>query len=171
MQRNLRNGPLVQNYVFLVVAAVTVAAALRLVTTKNLVHGALYLVVALLGVAIIFLLMTAEFVAWVQILIYVGAIIVLLLFGLMLTRAPIGKTALDRQQRTLAIPVALALFGVTAPVLWRHFQGHNISFRDAEGNVADLGTEMFTRFVLPFEVVSILLLAALVGAVFLAKRD
>jgi NADH-quinone oxidoreductase subunit J len=160
-----------QEYIFLVIAAVTTFAAIRLVTVKNLVHGALYLVVTLLGVAIVFLLLTAEFVAWVQVLIYVGAVIVLLLFGLMLTRAPIGKTALDRQQKALAVPVALALFGVTVPVLWRYFEGTNIDFGAEGGNTEALGTEIFTRFVLPFEVVSVLLLAALVGAVFLAKRD
>jgi NADH-quinone oxidoreductase subunit J len=160
-----------QEYIFLVIAAVTTFAAIRLVTVKNLVHGALYLVVTLLGVAIVFLLLTAEFVAWVQVLIYVGAVIVLLLFGLMLTRAPIGKTALDRQQKALAVPVALVLFGVTVPVLWRYFEGTNIDFGARPGNTEALGTEIFTRFVLPFEVVSVLLLAALVGAVFLAKRD
>jgi NADH-quinone oxidoreductase subunit J len=160
-----------KDYVFLFTAAITTFGALRLVTAKNLVHGALYLVVTLAGVAVIFLLLTAEFVAWVQVLIYVGAVIVLLLFGLMLTRAPIGKTALDRQQRIVAIPVAVALFAVTAPVLWRHFEGQRISYAGGEGNTADLGTEIFRNFVLPFEVVSILLLAALVGAVFLAKRD
>ncbi|MGQ0680141.1 MAG: NADH-quinone oxidoreductase subunit J family protein [Actinomycetota bacterium] len=159
------------NFVFLVLAAVTIFAALRLVTTKNLVHGALYLVVTLLGMAVIFLILTAEFIAWVQVLIYVGAVIVLLLFGLMLTRAPIGKTALDRQQRALAIPVSIGLFGVTAPVLWRHFDGQLIDFTAAQGNTEALGLEIFTRFIIPFEVVSILLLAALVGAVFLAKRD
>lgn len=161
-----------QSYVFLVIAAVSVFAAVQLVTVKNLVHGALYLVIALLGVATTFLLLTAEFLAWVQVLIYVGAVIVLLLFGLMLTRAPIGKTALDRQQKLVAAPVAIALFLVTMPVLWRYFDGRQISFDSgAAGNTEALGTELFTRFVLPFEVVSVLLLAALVGAVFLAKRD
>jgi NADH-quinone oxidoreductase subunit J len=161
----------VQGLVFLIVAATSGFAAVRLVTNKNLVHAALYLVVTLLGMAIIFLLLTAEFVAWVQVLIYVGAVIVLLLFGLMLTRAQIGKTALDRQQRWVAGPVALVLFAVTTPVLWRFFDGKTISLDRQSGNTAELGTEIFTRFVLPFEVVSVLLLAALVGAVFLAKRD
>jgi len=161
----------VQGLVFLVVAAVSGIAAVRLVTNKNLVHAALYLVVTLLGMAIIFLLLTAEFVAWVQVLIYVGAVIVLLLFGLMLTRAQIGQTALDRQQRWVAAPVALALFAVTTPVLWRHFDGQMISLERTTGNTRDLGLELFTRFVLPFEIVSVLLLAALVGAVYLAKRD
>ena len=160
-----------QSLVFLIVAGVSGLAAVRLVTNKNLVHAALYLVITLLAMAIIFLLLTAEFVAWVQVLIYVGAVIVLLLFGLMLTRAQIGKTALDRQQRWIAAPVALVLFAVTAPVLWRYFEGRTIDLSQQTGNTADLGTEIFTNFVLPFEVASVLLLAALVGAVFLAKRD
>lgn len=160
-----------QELVFIVVAAAMALAAIKLVTTTNLVHGALYLVVTLLGVAIIFLLMTAEFVAWVQVLIYVGAVIVLILFGLMLTRAPIGRTAMDRQQRRLAAPAALGLFGVTATILWRSFEGQRIDFGNEHANLEMLGRELFTRFVLPFEIVSVLLLAALVGAVFLAKRD
>jgi NADH-quinone oxidoreductase subunit J len=160
-----------QGLIFLVVAATSGFAAIRLVTNKNLVHAALYLVVTLMGMAIIFLLLTAEFVAWVQVLIYVGAVIVLLLFGLMLTRAQIGKTALDRQQRWVAGPVALVLFAVTTPVLWRFFDGQMISLDRTSGNTEALGMEIFTRFVLPFEIVSVLLLAALVGAVFLAKRD
>lgn len=160
-----------QEVAFLIVAAVSGFAAVRLVTNKNLVHAALYLVVTLLGMATVFLLLTAEFVAWVQVLIYVGAVVVLLLFGLMLTRAPIGKTALDREQRWLAAPVALLLFAVTAPVLWRFFDGQMISLENTTGNTKAIGTELFTKFVLPFEVASVLLLAALVGAVFLAKRD
>ncbi|CAN5781727.1 NADH-quinone oxidoreductase subunit J [soil metagenome] len=157
--------------IFLVVAATSGFAAVRLVTSKNLVHAALYLVVTLMGMAVIFLLLTAEFVAWVQVLIYVGAVIVLLLFGLMLTRAQIGKTALDNQQRWVAAPVALVLFAVTTPVLWRFFDGRTISLDRTSGNTEALGMEIFTRFVLPFEIVSVLLLAALVGAVFLAKKD
>ena len=160
-----------QQAVFVLVAVAMVVAAVRLVTTKNLVHGALYLVVTLLGMAVVFVLMTAEFVAWVQVLIYVGAVLVLLLFGLMLTRAPIGRTALDRQQRALAAPSAIGLFVVTSTILWNAFEGRRINFASGEPNAELLGTEIFTRFVLPFEVASVVLLAALVGAVFLAKRD
>lgn len=159
-----------QQYVFLGVAVVMAIAAIRLVTTKNLVHGALYLVVTLAGAAVVFLLTFAEFVAWTQVLIYVGAVIVLLLFGLMLTRAPIGRTALDNEQRGFAFLVAAGLFGITTTVLWRTFEGAEITLKEPFGTEA-LGQSLFTRFVLPFEVVSVLLLAALVGAVILAKRD
>lgn len=157
-------------YVFLAVAVAMSVSAVRVVTTKNLVHGALYLVLTLLGAAIVFLMTLAEFVAWVQVLIYVGAVIVLLLFGLMLTRAPIGRTALDNDQRGLAFLVSLGLFGITSMTLWRAFEGKSIELGE-QTLAGDLGQQLFTRFVLPFEVVSVLLLAALVGAVILAKRD
>ena len=159
-----------QQYVFAVIAAVMCIAALRLVTTKNLVHGALYLVVTLLGAALVFLMTMAEFVAWVQVLIYVGAVIVLLLFGLMLTRAPIGKTAMDNQSRGFAALVAIGLFVIISVSTWNAFEGKNITFAESF-SVEALGTQIFTRMVLPFEIVSVLLLAALVGAVILAKRD
>lgn len=159
-----------QQYVFAVVGVAMAVAAVRLVTTRNVVHGALYLVLVLLGAAISFLIFLAEFVAWVQILIYVGAVIVLLLFGLMLTRAPIGSTALDNQSRGLAALVATGIFAVTGGVLWFAFEGKAIRF-DESFDTKELGRALFTQFVLPFEVVSILLLAALVGAVVLARRD
>lgn len=159
-----------QQYVFAAVAAMMAVGAVKLVTTKNLVHGALYLVVTLLGAAIVFVLTRAEFVAWVQVLIYVGAVVVLILFGLMLTRAPIGRTALDNQQRPLAALVALGIFTISGLVTWKAFDGKTIDLRSDFAS-SSLGQEIFTRQVLPFEVVSVLLLAALVGAVILAKRD
>jgi len=159
-----------QGYVFAGVGLVMAFAAVRLVTTKNLVHGALYLVVTLLGAAVVFLLTLAEFVAWVQVLIYVGAVIVLILFGLMLTKAPLGPTAFDNEQRGLAALVAALIFALTSSVTWTAFEGKTIDFDTAFG-VEAVGQELFTTMVLPFEVVSVLLLAALVGAVILAKRD
>lgn len=159
-----------QQAAFAIAAALIVVSAVRLVTTKNVVHGALYLVLVLFGAAVLYLLFLAEFVAWVQVLIYVGAVVVLLLFGLMLTRAPIGRTALDNQQRGFAALVALSVFVITSTVLWRAFDGQEIPFGKAF-KTTTLGNILFTKFVLPFEVVSVLLLAALVGAVVLAKRD
>ena len=157
-------------YVFLVVAVLMGLAALRLVTTKNVVHGALYLLMVLAGAAGLFILLLAEFVGWVQVLLYIGAVVVLLLFGLMLTRAPIGRTALDNQSRGLAALVAGAIFAMTSMVLLRAFEGQTIDFSQTI-SVRTLGGVLFTKYVLPFEIVSVLLLAALVGAVVLAKRD
>ena len=87
---------------FVVVAVLGSISAIRLVTSRNVVHAALYLVGTLAMVAITYLIVAAEFLAWVQVIIYVGAIVVLLLFSLMLTRAPIGRDTLDNQQRGLA---------------------------------------------------------------------
>lgn len=159
-----------QRVVFVIVACTMAFGAVRLVTTRNLVHGALYLVLTLLGASVIFLLTLAEFVAWVQVLIYVGAVIVLLLFGLMLTRAPIGKASLDNQQRGVAAMVAGGVFLIISTVTWTAFPTQRIEFIEPTTS-AQLGEALFTKMVLPFEIVSVLLLAALVGAVILAKRD
>lgn len=159
-----------QQVVFGIVAALIVFAAVRLVTTRNLVHGALYLLAVLAGAAILFLLFLAEFVAWVQVLVYIGAVVVLLLFGLMLTRAPIGNMALDSQTRPLAAVVSLAIFAITSTIVWKTFKGQKLHFPKPD-TVATLGQAIFSRYVLPFEIVSVVLLAALVGAVVLARKE
>src|SRR6187399_3700117 len=100
-----------QEYAFIVLAVVGSVSAISVVLARNVVHAALYLVITLLSVGGVYLLLAAEFVAWVQILIYVGAIVILFLFGLMLTKAPIGRDALDNQQRLVALVVALAVLG------------------------------------------------------------
>ena len=97
---------------FGVAGVLGVAAAIRLVTARNVVHAALYLVLALVSVAVVYLLLGAEFAAWVQVLIYVGAIVILFLFGLMLTKAPIGREVLDNQSRGIALLVALGVFEI-----------------------------------------------------------
>ena len=79
-----------QNIFFGVLAAVVVVSALRMVTTKNIVHAALYLVAVLAGLGALYVLLTAEFVATTQVLVYIGAVMVLFLFGIMLTKAPLG---------------------------------------------------------------------------------
>ncbi|MDQ5816012.1 MAG: NADH-quinone oxidoreductase subunit J, partial [Actinomycetota bacterium] len=102
--------------------------AVRVVTAQNVVHAALYLVGTLLGAASIYIMLLAEFVAWAQVLIYVGAIVVLMLFGLMLTRAPIGKTNFDNDQRLIAALCAAAVFGVTSYIMWDAFKDEKINF-------------------------------------------
>ena len=108
-----------QEYAFLVVAVIGSLAAIAVVTARNVVHAALYLVVALACVGITFLLVGAEFVGWTQILIYVGAIVILFLFGLMLTKAPIGRDTLDHlpQNRIVGAVVALLIFVGLATLL------------------------------------------------------
>ena len=161
-----------QEIIFWILAIVMAFGAMRVVTTRNVVHAALYLVVTLMGAAALYILLFAEFVAWAQVLVYVGAVVVLMLFGLMLTRAPIGSDDFDNNQRGLAAIVAGAVFGVTSWILVRAFEGETIGFVRDEGTTSgEVGREIFSNYVLPFEVVSVLLLAALVGAVVIARRD
>jgi len=168
-----------QNIAFGILAAAAVIAALRVVTTKNVVHAALYLVVVLSSIAANFILLAAEFVAAVQILVYVGAIVVLFLFGVMLTRAKVGhENDLDGDQRWAGAIVALFLLGITSYALIDYFgddklpklkeSAETISATRGTGAV---GNAIFSTYLVPFEVVSVLLLAALVGAIVLARRD
>ena len=162
---------LAQNIAFGILAAAAVLAALRVVTTKNVVHAAVYLVVVLGSVGAMYVLLLAEFVAVVQILVYIGAIVVLFLFGIMLTRAELGKASdLDNDQRWVGAVVALFLLGVLVWTLDDGFGGVEIE-SDRVQRSAEVGDSIFSTFVIPFEVVSVLLLAALVGAVVLARRD
>ena len=160
-----------QNIVFGILAVVMVAAAFRLVTTQNVVRAALFLAIVLAGAAGLYILLAAEFVAWVQVLVYIGAVVVLLLFGVMLTRAPIGREAdLDNEQRLLGALVALFLLGAMGAVLLDAFGDQKVG-TIAIRRSGEVGDSIFGDFVIPFEVASILLLSALVGAVALARRD
>ncbi len=165
-----------QQVAFWVLAVAIAAAAIGVVRSRNIVHAALFLVVVLAGTAAQYILLAAEFVAWVQVLIYIGAVVVLFLFGIMLTRAPMRGEAgsLDNDQRWGAAVVALFVLGILIALSIDAFGGKKIRFSNslvALGRTSHVGTDIFRVYVVPFEVVSILLLAALVGAVVLARRD
>jgi NADH-quinone oxidoreductase subunit J len=160
-----------QNIAFGIIAFAMAVGAVRVVTTKNVVHAALWLIIVLSGVAANFILLAAEFVAIVQILVYIGAIVVLFLFGIMLTRAPIGsESELDNNQRWAGLLVGLLLFGVLATVLSKQYGTRHVDTHVVE-RTADVANAVFTSYVIPFEVVSVVLLVALVGAVVIARRD
>jgi len=160
-----------QEYAFVVTALIGSLSAVGVVTARNVVHAALYLVVALASVGITFLLLGAEFVGWVQILIYVGAIVILFLFGLMLTKAPIGRDSLDGQNRAVGAVVALLVFAGLASMVTAAFPWRSAAPPEAAGQSAVIGKALFEGYVLPFEAVSFLLLAALVGAIVLSRKD
>ena len=156
---------------FVVIGAVAVIGAFRVVTSRNVVRAALYLVVTLSAVAGVYLLLAAEFVAWVQILIYVGAIVILFLFGLMLTKAPIGREALDNQNRGVALLVSAAILAGLVYLITGAFEWNAPRIDPVEGTTAAVGESIFSRFILPFEAISFLLLAALIGAIVLSRKD
>jgi len=160
-----------QEYAFAVLAFVGTVSAIRVVTTRNVVRGALYLVVSLASVGGVFFVTAAEFVGGVQVLIYVGAIVILFLFGLMLTKAPIGRDTLDNQQRLLAAIVGLAIFAGLVFLIQDAFPLDDPKVGLSHTTAAAIGESMFRDFVLPFEAISFLLLAALIGAVVLARKD
>lgn len=160
--------------VFGVLGGFALVAGLLVVTTRNVVHAALWLVVTLGALAGCYLVLTAEFLAWVQVLIYVGAVVVLLLFGAMLTRAPIGPGQdLDSGNRPAAAAVALATAGTLGTLLLRGFGAASIPLGSAAGRGSGhaIGGVLFRFDVLPFEVASVLLLAALVGAIVLSRPE
>jgi NADH-quinone oxidoreductase subunit J len=162
------------NIAFGITAALMIAAALKVVTTRNVVHAALYLVLVLAGVGVNYLLLQAEFVALTQFLVYIGAIVVLFLFGVMLTKAPLGRSDdLDNKKaRPLAILVSVLLLTVLAGALIDSFRDDKVDFTlSAATNTQEISDSIFSTYLIPFEVVSVLLLAALVGAIVLARKD
>ena len=160
------------NIAFGIGAAFMVFSAIKVVTTKNVVHAALYLVLVLAGVGLNYLLLQAEFVAITQFLVYIGAIVVLFLFGIMLTRAPLGiSDDLDNHKaRPAGILTAIIVLTVTAGSLISSFGDDKVAFR-ASNSVAEISDSIFSTYLIPFEVVSVMLLAALIGAIVLARKD
>lgn len=162
-----------QNIAFYVIAAVMVLSAIRVVTTRNVMHAALWLVIVLAGVGAQFILLAAEFVAITQVLVYLGAIIVLFLFGIMLTRTQAGD-ARDADHRgavkIAALVVAAALLGLMTFSLVDGFRGSEFGDMVVQ-RTAEVSDSIFSTYLLPFEVLSVLLLAALIGAIVLARRD
>ena len=154
--------------VFALLSVVAVGSAVLAMTCRQLVHSALWLVVTLGAVAGCFVLMTAEFVAWVQVLVYVGSVVVLVIFALMLTRQGAGTTAEVTGNRwTAAVLGLVATVGLGATMI-AGFGGQRIEGRRI-GTAASIGEALFTDWVLPFEILSGVLLAALVGAIVIAR--
>lgn len=160
-----------QNVAFGILAAAMALSALGVVRTRNVVHAALYLVVVLAGGAAQYILLGQEFVAWVQVLVYIGAVIVLFLFGIMLTRAPMHpEESLDNSLRWPGAVVALFLAGVLGGLLVDAFGNDKLEI-EAPVRTAEVTSALFTSYLIPFELIGVLLLGALIGAVVLARKD
>jgi NADH-quinone oxidoreductase subunit J len=160
-----------QNIAFGIIAVVMLVSAFRVVTTKNVVHAALYLVMVLAGVAANFILLGAEFVGVTQVLVYIGAVVVLFLFGIMLTRARLGEDdSVSKERHGMAALVGLLLMAVMTYALVDGFEDTRV---DLEGpsTTAQVSDTIFSQYIIPFEAVSVLLLAALIGAIVVARKD
>lgn len=156
---------------FLILALIALIGGVLLINLKQVVHMVLALVATFLSIAGIYILLSAEFLGVVQILIYSGAITIMMLFGIMLTQHRDVQTKKLPWSRKLPILLGVIAFGAAV-----YYGIYNLEFPqlDAElyvNNVEKIGTALYTHYIIPFELTSIVLLVALVGAVVLAKRD
>ncbi len=159
--------------VFFFTAALILWGAFMMVTRQNLVHAALYLIVSLFGVAVIFVLLEAGFLAVIQVLVYIGAIAILMIFAVMLTRSDvIEMETVNRSYGWAALLAALFCFGLIILIgQWPAVSSLAPALQASRDTVAELGQALVSPdgYVIPFEVASVLLLAALVGALVVAR--
>lgn len=164
---------------FYLFAGIGTLAAIMVITRKNVIHCALFLVLTFLCVAAMYVLLKAELLAAIQVLVYAGAIMVLFLFAILLIN--IEKTRQIRYtqgQSPWAIILVTAVFAQIAYLIFKTL--HNTPFQPLGelspekvsqiGNTEVIGSLLYTKFLFPFEVASVLLLAAMIGAIILAKR-
>lgn len=163
---------------FLVFAVLSVGGALGVVVSTNLIHGALFLIVSLFGGAGLFVLLAAPFIAAVQILVYIGAIAILIIFAVMLTRSMTNLSEIFNRQWWISaivavVMLALLLVGAILPVWGPSGTNAMLPVSDAVGTTVDLGIALVdgNQFVLPFEVASLLLTAAMIGAIVIARDN
>jgi NADH:ubiquinone oxidoreductase subunit 6 (subunit J) len=149
---------------------VTLGAAVAVVTNKNILHSAYYLILAFVGVAAIYVLLEAPFIAVVQVMVYIGAIAILIIFAIMLTRRLMSKEM--EQQNAQWIPSALGALALFLVLGWIVYTA---GWPVQEGTVpvdpiSQLGQDLLTTYLVPFEIASVLLLAALVGAILIGRE-
>src|SRR6185503_691280 len=160
------------NLTFNLIAVLTIAASVAAMTLRNLVHCALSLVVAFAGLAAAYLQLDAQFVGFAQILVYVGAVAILIVFAVLLTRggeAP-EKSVFSATWLT-GLAVAVVVFGVLAWTIVKSLASQREPAETADATVKQIGDALMTKFVLPLEVIGLLLTAALIGAVIIALKD
>jgi NADH-quinone oxidoreductase subunit J len=166
-----------QSIAFIVFALCVLGGGLGVVTTHNLVHGTLYLILSLFGAAGFFVLLSAPFMAAIQVLVYIGAIAILIVFAVMLTRSMTRLRDIYNRQWLMSGIVAGLLFlmlaaGVILPV-WGQGGSQSPQPSDQVADTVELGKALVDRnqYVLPFEVASLLLTAAMIGAIVIARDD
>jgi len=157
---------------FAIIAALTLASAVAAMSLRNLVHCALMLMVTLAGIAAFYLQLDAQFVGFAQILIYIGAVAILIVFAILLTRgSEPPRQGLLSPGWIVGVAIAAIVFGLlSAMVLSSRALTHRVT-PPPEATVRQIGDRLMGKFVLPLEVVGLLLTAALIGAVLIAMRE
>jgi NADH-quinone oxidoreductase subunit J len=162
-----------QHIIFLVVAAVTLIAALSVVTSRNLIHSALWLILTLGGIAVFYVLLDAGFFAVIQVVVYIGAIAILFIFTAMLTRRVMQDTGPQSNSNWWlgALVALLFLAGITLVLInWQGFTTIAPVQTNSPGQLSQLGLALVSpdQYLLPFELASVLLVAGMIGAIFVA---
>lgn len=156
--------------IFYLLAAILLFSAVMVVSLKNIFHCALFLILALLSLSGIYYQLGAPFIAAIQLVIYVGAVMVLVIFAIMLTSRISDKILRASNQQVLpALAAILVILYFAFSALISTELPKN--FGNAFDPIFDLGKELMTNYLFPFEIISIILLAALVGAITIARKD
>jgi NADH-quinone oxidoreductase subunit J len=158
---------------FFIFAAAAVGFALNLIIQRHPVYSALSLIGVMASLASLYLMLGAEFIAAVQVIVYAGAVMVLFIFVIMLLNAgEEERTQRSKMARQAGAPLALILLSLLTTVIYRQLPRNSMAqFGDFAGQTAPIGRLLFREFLLPFEVVSVLILIAIVGAVVLARKE
>jgi len=160
------------DYIFFFFAVITLASAAIVVFSRNIIYSAFSLLFTFFGVAGMYVLLNADFIAVAQLLIYVGGILVLLLFGVMLTNRIVSVDLKTGMVQTLPASIVIAMLagalcGIFTITEWKTGPG-NVLMATTTGSIGEL---FLTTYLLPFEIASVVLLVALIGAVFIARKE
>jgi NADH-quinone oxidoreductase subunit J len=164
-------GFAVMSWVFAILAGLTIASAVAAMSLRNLVHCALALTVTFAGLAALYLQLEAQFVGFAQILVYIGAVAILIVFAILLTRgSEVPQQPLFGSSWIAGVVVAVVVFGLLAATI----ASSSVPGKNAEPpevSVREIGAQLMTKYILPLEVIGVLLTAALIGAVIIAMHE
>lgn len=164
---------LIEKYLFYFFSALSVAGGLLALTRKNPLHGGLFLIVSFLGLAGLFSLLNASLIAVMQVLVYTGAIMMLIIFTLMMinmTKEEIKKERISKVGLIASIFLGMLTFKKLVPVFFKNL-GYFEPTKENFGSIETVGMELFTKHILSFELVSILLIVALIATIVIAKGE
>lgn len=157
---------------FFVFSAIIICGAVLMITLDKVVHMVVSMAAVFLGLAGMFVLLEAEFAAFVQVLIYAGAISILMVFGIMMTNHRAGeREPVKPLKETLAIIGSLSVFGLLFFAIRRTSFPEPLPFQPGEDNTMAIGMTLYTGYIVPFELLSVLLTVAFIGAIVLAKKE
>jgi NADH-quinone oxidoreductase subunit J len=156
---------------FAIIAALTLASAVAAMSLRNLVHCALCLALTFAGIAALYLQLGAAFVGWAQVLVYIGAVAILVVFAILLTRSETSAQPVLSHSWGVGIAVAAVIFSFLARAILTSSETNRDLPVKADPTVRDIGNQLMTRYVLPLEIIGLLLTAAAIGAVIIAMKE